>query len=400
MSASSSDRSDAGAPTVAETSLATRTATRPYIESMIESLRQAGDRPVLRWDGADTTGSQLLAAIYRYARALESLGIARGDLVAMYAPNRPEALAVRYATHLLGAASVYLSAPPDIRQARADARRFPPGPGRSVPRDGAPAAAYHRALRGDWPRRGRPAPPRRAGQRAGHGPDGEPCPSERPRRGRLLRRYDRRAEGQRPRLQLLYQDGRRTQPSNAPPAGQRQARLPDPGPGRHHAARRRHGHPAERIPACCHPRRDRDRAGHPSIPGRTATVRPHGSSRRHPTRPEFAERPDPHWRGRRPGPADARPRAARPGDRAPLRCQRDGSRQRTDPARARPRISRPVHVRRTRIARRRGAVPLPGRRPRRTRRGDRGALTGHGIRLPPSTGRAGHELRRRLVPHR
>ena len=112
MPASSSDRSDAGAPTVAETSLATRTATRPYIESMIESLRQAGDRPVLRWDGADTTGSQLLAAIYRYARALESLGIARGDLVAMYAPNRPEALAVRYATHLLGAASVYLSAPP------------------------------------------------------------------------------------------------------------------------------------------------------------------------------------------------------------------------------------------------------------------------------------------------
>ena len=113
MSASSSDRSDAGAATVAETSPATRTATRPYIEGMIESLRQAGDRPVLRWDGADTTGSQLLAAIYRYARALESLGIARGDLVAMYAPNRPEALALRYATHLLGAASVYLSAPPD-----------------------------------------------------------------------------------------------------------------------------------------------------------------------------------------------------------------------------------------------------------------------------------------------
>jgi fatty-acyl-CoA synthase len=112
MSASSSDRSDA-APPAAETSTATRTAARPYIESMIESLRQAGDRPVLRWDGADTTGSQLLAAIYRYARALESLGIARGDLVAMYAPNRPEALASRYATHLLGAASVYLSAPPE-----------------------------------------------------------------------------------------------------------------------------------------------------------------------------------------------------------------------------------------------------------------------------------------------
>lgn len=89
------------------------TAARPYIEGMTEALRRAGDQPLLRWDGAGTTGGELLAAIYRYARALESLGVARGDLVAMYAPNRPEALALRYATHLLGAASVYLSAPPD-----------------------------------------------------------------------------------------------------------------------------------------------------------------------------------------------------------------------------------------------------------------------------------------------
>jgi fatty-acyl-CoA synthase len=103
-SASSSDRSDA-APPAAETSPATGPAIRPYIESMTESLRQAGGRPVLRWEGASTTGSELLATIYRYARAVESLGIARGDLVAMYAPNRPEALALRYATHLLGAAS-------------------------------------------------------------------------------------------------------------------------------------------------------------------------------------------------------------------------------------------------------------------------------------------------------
>jgi fatty-acyl-CoA synthase len=87
MSASSSDRSGDALP-AADTSPATRTETRP-------------------------SGSQLLAAIYRYACALESLGIARGDLVAMYAPNRPEALVVRYATHLLGAASVYLSAPPE-----------------------------------------------------------------------------------------------------------------------------------------------------------------------------------------------------------------------------------------------------------------------------------------------
>jgi fatty-acyl-CoA synthase len=87
--------------------------TRPYTEPLIEAIRAAGDRPVLRRDGTGTTGNELLATIYRYARALESLGVGRGDLVAMYAPNQPEALALRYATHLLGAASVYLSAPPD-----------------------------------------------------------------------------------------------------------------------------------------------------------------------------------------------------------------------------------------------------------------------------------------------
>jgi fatty-acyl-CoA synthase len=97
----------------AEASPATRSTTRPYIETMIKALREAGDQPVLRCDGADTTGRELLAATYRYARALESLGVTRGDLVAMYAPNRPETLALRYATHMLGAASVYLSAPPD-----------------------------------------------------------------------------------------------------------------------------------------------------------------------------------------------------------------------------------------------------------------------------------------------
>jgi fatty-acyl-CoA synthase len=85
----------------------------PYIEDMVEVLQRALDRPVLRHEGTDTTGAELLASTYRYARALSTLGIDRGNLVALYAANRPEALAIRYATHLLGAASVYLSAPPD-----------------------------------------------------------------------------------------------------------------------------------------------------------------------------------------------------------------------------------------------------------------------------------------------
>jgi fatty-acyl-CoA synthase len=66
---------------------------------MVQVLRNAGNQPVLRRDGVGTAGGELLAAIFRYARALESLGVTRGDLVAMYAPNRPEALALRYAIH-------------------------------------------------------------------------------------------------------------------------------------------------------------------------------------------------------------------------------------------------------------------------------------------------------------
>ncbi|MGY1690715.1 class I adenylate-forming enzyme family protein [Geodermatophilus sp. SYSU D01105] len=86
---------------------------RPYVEDLVDVLHRQGERPVLRSGGRDTTAAALLAAIHRTARALLELGIGRGDLVALFAPNRPEALAVRYATHLVGAASVYLSAPPE-----------------------------------------------------------------------------------------------------------------------------------------------------------------------------------------------------------------------------------------------------------------------------------------------
>ena len=86
---------------------------RPYVEDLLAVLAEAGGRTVLRRDGRDVSGAALLAEVHRYARALERLGVGRGDLVALYASNRPEALAIRYATHVLGAASVYLSAPPD-----------------------------------------------------------------------------------------------------------------------------------------------------------------------------------------------------------------------------------------------------------------------------------------------
>jgi fatty-acyl-CoA synthase len=82
-----------------------------YIDDLVERLRREGDKPVLRYLGRDTTASCFLAMIHRYARALAVLGIRRGKLVALFAPNTPEALAVRYASHLLGAAAVFLSAP-------------------------------------------------------------------------------------------------------------------------------------------------------------------------------------------------------------------------------------------------------------------------------------------------
>jgi fatty-acyl-CoA synthase len=84
-----------------------------YIEDLVAALEAAGDRPVLRRDDVDTTAAGLLAAVRRAARALAGLGVGRGDLVALLAPNRPEALAVRYGAHLIGAGAVYLSVPPD-----------------------------------------------------------------------------------------------------------------------------------------------------------------------------------------------------------------------------------------------------------------------------------------------
>ena len=70
------------------------------------------------WSATDTRrrAPELLASIYRYARALDGLGIGRGDLVALHAPNSPDALAVRYAAHLLGAATMYLPALPAPHQ--------------------------------------------------------------------------------------------------------------------------------------------------------------------------------------------------------------------------------------------------------------------------------------------
>lgn len=82
-----------------------------YISRLVERLGQDGDKPILRCLGRDTAADEFLAMIHRYARALSGIGIRRGKLVALFAPNTPDALAIRYSAHLLGAATVFLSAP-------------------------------------------------------------------------------------------------------------------------------------------------------------------------------------------------------------------------------------------------------------------------------------------------
>ncbi|WP_222184647.1 AMP-binding protein [Geminicoccus harenae] len=89
---------------------------RPYIATLVAGLSARGDAPVIRFPGQDVTAAGFLRMIYRHARVLAGQGIGRGSLVALFAPNHPEALAIRYAAHLLGAAAVFLSVPGTVER--------------------------------------------------------------------------------------------------------------------------------------------------------------------------------------------------------------------------------------------------------------------------------------------
>ncbi|WP_168791004.1 class I adenylate-forming enzyme family protein [Paraburkholderia aromaticivorans] len=87
-----------------------KAAFRPYVDALLDQLESQSDRAVLRYLDHDVTGRTLRSAIFRYARALAVLGIGRGSLVALLAPNCPDALAIRYAANLLGAATMFVPA--------------------------------------------------------------------------------------------------------------------------------------------------------------------------------------------------------------------------------------------------------------------------------------------------
>lgn len=83
-----------------------------YIDLLTRRLGASGGAPVLTFRGRAIGADAFLATIHRYARALAARGVERSSVVALLAPNAPDAIAVRYAANLLGAATCYLSAPP------------------------------------------------------------------------------------------------------------------------------------------------------------------------------------------------------------------------------------------------------------------------------------------------
>jgi fatty-acyl-CoA synthase len=89
----------------------TRCNTDTYIDQLIDRLAGSGTRAVLRYRGRDSSAREFLESVFRYARALARLGVGRGGLIALLAPNCPDALAVRYASNLLGAGAMFLSLP-------------------------------------------------------------------------------------------------------------------------------------------------------------------------------------------------------------------------------------------------------------------------------------------------
>ena len=64
---------------------------------------RAADAPALRDDAVVLTNAQLLERVQQAARALADHGIGRGDVVAVFLPNRVELLVALFAAWRLGA---------------------------------------------------------------------------------------------------------------------------------------------------------------------------------------------------------------------------------------------------------------------------------------------------------
>jgi fatty-acyl-CoA synthase len=97
-----------------------------YVRRLLDVLGRAGQSIVLRHHDQGISGDVLRNLIFQYARALRRLDMGRGALLGMFAPNRPEALALRYAAHVLGVATVNLSNPGNASRRQALVRKIAP----------------------------------------------------------------------------------------------------------------------------------------------------------------------------------------------------------------------------------------------------------------------------------
>lgn len=79
-----------------------------FVSEIVWRAAAAGEEPLIWSQDRATTGAEFGESIFRYARALAGSGIGGNDLVGLFAPNRPEALAIRYAANLIGAATCFL----------------------------------------------------------------------------------------------------------------------------------------------------------------------------------------------------------------------------------------------------------------------------------------------------
>ena len=85
----------------------TATPYRSWVDRMIDGFRADPHRIVVRDTNGAVSGGPFAAMIDRYAHALAARGLRPGDRVALLATESAEALAVRYAVALVGAASVF-----------------------------------------------------------------------------------------------------------------------------------------------------------------------------------------------------------------------------------------------------------------------------------------------------
>ncbi|MGW5343732.1 class I adenylate-forming enzyme family protein [Streptomyces sp. NPDC004050] len=84
-------------------------ASKSYVSEILSLLAAAPDREFVHWRGEAFSGGDLVRSVTDAFLALRNRGVGKGDVVAiLVAPNSPEMLTVRYATHLLGGAVCYV----------------------------------------------------------------------------------------------------------------------------------------------------------------------------------------------------------------------------------------------------------------------------------------------------